>query len=455
MKKFLSILLALVLVLSLAACSTGGNTSEPESKPESSEAPDSSEETPVGREDGLPAYTGEPCELRFTWWGGDARAEKTQQVIDLFSEAYPEIKITGEPRPSDSYWDNLNTQIGGNNAPDIMQFGGNLPDFVARDVLLELDGYVGDLLQIESADKFDQSVLSTGTLNGHLYGVCLGTNALVMAYNKTMLENAGAEMPKDTMSWDDYKAYGESIKDKLPEGVFPFTDNSVNTANYFSYFLTQRGEELYTWEEVSKATEAGCLAWINLWEDWRDAGLIPDIQTTAGYADTAVDNSIMVAGKAAFDLIWSNQLGTYQDAMTDTLALTQLPTGENNALAIQVSQYLAINKNTPNPEACALFINFFVTNLEAGTILGNDRGISSCPAVREEIAKTANDVDKQIYGYYDVAASRTVPQLPNLPNDQEFVDNLKIIGQQVSFGELTREQGAKDLYDLIQRLMVK
>ena len=43
-------------------------------------------------------------------------------------------------------------------------------------------------------------------------------------------------------------------------------------------------------------------------------------------------------------LLWSNQLETYQDSMTDTLALTTLPAGDNDALEIQVSQYPCINK---------------------------------------------------------------------------------------------------------------
>lgn len=429
MKRFISLLLITLLLTSALACGVATAS------------------------DQLPAYTGGPVELRFTWWGGDARAERTNKVIELFQAAYPDIKITGEPKPSDSYWDVLNTQLAGGNAPDIMQFGGNYPDFI--NYLTPLQDYVGAQLQVGTAEEYDQQPLQVGTRDGNLYGICLGTNALMLVYNQTVLEAAGAKLPPDNWTWDELIAYAEEIKPLLPEGVFPFVDNSVNTANYLSYFYQQNGEPLWTYEGESFATVETSTAWFAMWEDMRAKGLIPDIETTAGYAETSVDNSILVAGQAAIGLIWSNQLGTYQGAMTDTLGVTPLPSGENNALTIQVSQYLAINNKCANPEAAALFINFFVKDAAAGEILGTDRGIPSSPTVRSAAEENAGDIDKILFAYLNKVAPTAIPQGPNLPNDQEFVDNLKQIGQNIAFGGITIEQGGQELYDLVQRLMVK
>lgn len=401
----------------------------------------------------LPAYEGEQVELRFTWWGGDSRAERTNKVIELFHAQYPNIKIIAEPKPSDSYWDTLSTQLAGNNAPDLLQFGGNYPDFT--NFLLPLQDYVGKQLQVGTADEFDQAPLEVGTLDGNLYGVCLGTNALMLVYNQTMLEAAGAPLPPETWTWEELIAYGEEIAPLLPEGVFPFVDNSVNQANYISYYYQQHDQPLWTSAGESFATEEVSTKWFTMWEDMRAKGIIPDIETTAGYAETSIDNSILVPGGAAFALIWSNQLGTYQGAMTDTLGVATLPTGEHNALAIQVSQYLAINNKCANPEAAALFVNFFVKNEAAGEILGTDRGIPSSPAVRTGAEANAEAIDKMLFTYLNKVAPTAVPQGPNLPNDQEFIDNLKQIGQNIAFNNLTIEQGGAELFALIQRLMVK
>ena len=184
-------------------------------------------------------------------------------------------------------------------------------------------------------------------------------------------------------------------------------------------------------------------------------GLIPDADTTYTYTEAGPDSSAFVAGKAAIDLVWSNQAAAYQAAMTDELGMTTLPAGGEPAYAIQMSQYLAMNKASENKEAAALFINFFVTSPEAGAILQTNRGVPSSPVVRQAIADEATATDAAVYRIYDAIADRTIPQGPNLPNDQEFVNELMLIGQQVAYGQSTVDQAAADLQALIERLAVK
>lgn len=409
------------------------------------------------RSDGLPVYTGGPVELRMGWWGNDDRAARTLQVIELFQEAYPEIKVIGEPNGgAGDHFQILDTQLAAKNAPDLVQFGGNWPDY--QQYLEPLNDYLGKQLMIDTPERFDQNALVPATdADGNLYAISLGTNTLVLAYNKTMLETAGVEMPKDNMTWDEMFDYGRELKEKLPDGVAPFVDNSTNQANYLSYFYTQQGTELWTLDEGGKsyATVESAQKWLQLWADMRAEGLIPDADTTATYAESGADSSALVAGKAAIGLIWSNQLAAYQAAMTDQLAATTLPVGGEDSYVIQMSQYLAINKDSENKEAAALFVNFFVTTPTAGAILQTNRGVPSSPIVRQKIAAGATAADKEVYRIYDAVVDRTIPQGPNLPNDQEFVNELKLIGQKVAYGEATVDEGAEELQALIERLAVK
>jgi multiple sugar transport system substrate-binding protein len=162
-----------------------------------------------------------------------------------------------------------------------------------------------------------------------------------------------------------------------------------------------------------------------------------------------------VAHKAAIVMIWSNQIAAYQAAMTDKLGATTLPAGGKPAYAIQMSQYLGINKASKNLEAAALFINFFVTSPDAGAILLTNRGVPSSPVVRNAIADKSTETDAAVYRIYNAVADRTVPQGPNLPNDQEFVNELQLIGQSVALGQSTVDKGAADLQALIERLATK
>lgn len=469
MKKILSVVLAATMLLFLlVACgsendpvpsaSTKPDTTEEPAAAEESTATDPQPETSADttRPDGLPAYTGGPAELRFGWWGNDDRAKITNDVIAQFMEAYPEIKVTGEPNGgTPDHFAIIDTQLQSNNAPDLIQFGGNYPDY--EQYLHPLNDHLGKQLMINSADTFDQTALIPATLNNNLYCVSLGTNTLVLAYNKTMIEAAGVALPKDNMTWDEMVAYGRELKAKLPAGVFPYVDNSTNTANYMSYFYTQQGTELWTNDEGGKsyATVDSAKKWLQLWADMRAEGLIPDADTTATYAESGADSSALVAGKAAVGLIWSNQVAAYQAAMTDSLGATTLPKGGEKSYTIQMSQYIGVYKNSKNLDAAALFVNFFVTSPKAGAILGTNRGIPCSPVVRKAISANASPLDAAVYHIYDVVADRTVPQGPNLPNDQEFVSELQLLGQNVAYGKTTVDQGASDLQTLIDQMISK
>ncbi|MBN2303678.1 MAG: extracellular solute-binding protein [Anaerolineae bacterium] len=410
-------------------------------------------------DDGLPAYTGEPCELRMGWWGNDDRADRTLKVIALFEAAYPDIKVVGEPNGgAGDHFQILDTQLAANDAPDIIQFGGNWPDYTQY--LEPLNGYLGAQLIIDTSETFDQAAFTPATdADGNLYAISLGTNTLVLAINKTMIEAAGVALPEFNMTWEEFLDYGRELKAALPEGVAPFVDNSTNTANYMSFFYTQQGTPIWTLDDggASYATIESGQKWLQMWADMRDEGLIPDPDTTYTYSEDGPDSSALVAGKAAIGLVWSNQVAAYQAAMTDELGMTTLPQGGEPAYAIQMSQYLAMNKDSDNKEAAALFINFFVTSPEAGAILETNRGVPSSPVVRAAIAEKATPLDAAVYGLYNAIAEagRVVPQGPNLPNDQEFVNELELIGQQVAYGESSVEVAAEDLQALIERLAVK
>jgi multiple sugar transport system substrate-binding protein len=469
MRRLNTIPFVALLVVLLVSCAqpTAVPVQPTEVPPQPTEVPPQPTAVPVNplntpvptvapRADGLPAYTGGPVELRFGWWGNDARAEITMKVIELFQQAYPEITVKGEPNGGTAdHFQIINTQLAAENAPDLIQFGGNYPDYIQY--LQPLNIFMGQQLQIDKAEMFDQTALIPATRDGKLWCVSLGTNTLLLAYNKTVIEAAGAELPKDNMSWDELVAYGKALKAKLPEGVAPFVDNSTNQANYLSYFYTQQGTPLYTLDDGGKsyATVDSAKKWLQLWADMRADGVVPDADTTATYAETGTDSSALVAGKAVLGLIWSNQLSAYQAAMTDKLGATTLPKGGEKSYVIQMSQYLGINKASKNTGAAALFINFFVTSPAAGAVLKTNRGVPSSPVVRTAISADATETDAAVYRIYNAVADRTIPQGPNLPNDQEFVNELRLIGQAVAFGESSVDQGAADLQALIERLVKK
>ncbi len=84
----------------------------------------------------------EIVELTFAWWGTQIRHDRTQQIIDLFEEQNPNIKIRGEFSGWDGYWEKLATRAAGQSLPDLIQMSyAYLADYVDRGLVADLSLY--------------------------------------------------------------------------------------------------------------------------------------------------------------------------------------------------------------------------------------------------------------------------------------------------------------------------
>jgi multiple sugar transport system substrate-binding protein len=386
--------------------------------------------------------------IRVVWWGNDIRHKSTLESIAVFEKTYPEIKVMPEYMGSDSYWDKLAVQVAGGTAPDVIQFGSNYSEYVAKDVLLELEKYKGNLFDVSC---FDQEAITNGTSNGHFYGISLGTNMLCLVYNKSMMEQLDLPLPAQAMTWDQLRQYCLSIAPKLPAGVWPMSDNGFNP-RYFNYFLRQNNAFLYR-NNTTALTPALGAQWLALWEGYRREKLIPDAETSSAYEETNVDNSAFVARKTAILLLYSNQVVSYQNAMKDEIEIIQLPDSQKNQNWLNSSQFMCVYKRSAYPDEAVKFINFFVNDIEVGKILGNERGISSSTIVRDVISSNVSPIEKKIFDYYALATQHIASTDPLPPKDQEFTNTFKLIYQQVAFGQSSVGQGAQEAYDLILRIM--
>ena len=78
--------------------------------------------------------------LRVSTWGNDSRLELTEQAVDAFTAANPDIKVTVENSDWTAYWDKLATMTAGNNAPDVIQMDESyIAAYGAREALLDLN----------------------------------------------------------------------------------------------------------------------------------------------------------------------------------------------------------------------------------------------------------------------------------------------------------------------------
>jgi multiple sugar transport system substrate-binding protein len=289
-------------------------------------------------------------------------------------------------------------------------------------------------------------------VNGVLYALPLAANMPAILYNRSLLQKAGAPLPKVSMTWDEFNAWLAAVKAKLPSGVYALADNSANSDQSFFFGYWCRQNKTTMWDgKASHLTAADVQKYFDLWAGYRSSGFIPPAATAADYAETNESSSSLIAGKVAACVIWSNQLLNYQNATTDALDLIELPNSAGSkALWGQMSQMMSINKNSKNPEAAAKFISYRVNDTGVWKTMGADPGTPVTPDARAVVSTTTEA--QKIAAYLDIAGAHAYARDPNMPGDSEWNSSLFLIAQNVAYGRATTAQGGQQVVDLITRL---
>lgn len=216
MKKLLSILLAAMLVFSLAACTTPSeNTSNPASTPES---------TPVESGD---TGTGEGGELTVWCWDPAFNLYAMEEAEKVYQKDHPDFKLNIVETP----WDDIQTKITTaatsgdlSTLPDIflmqnMAFTKNVTNF--PDVFTDLtDSGI-------AFDQFGESVVGYSKVDGKNYGVPFDNGTAVAAYRTDVLEEAGFTIDDLTdITWDRFIEIGKEVKAKTGKAMHSSTAGS-------------------------------------------------------------------------------------------------------------------------------------------------------------------------------------------------------------------------------------
>ncbi|MCR8659354.1 ABC transporter substrate-binding protein [Paenibacillus endoradicis] len=442
MKKW-SLLVSIVLILVLVtACSSNSNSgSKTNSQSNGDKSSNSGTDTPKN------------VELRMMWWGDQDRADITNKVVELFEKKYPHIDVIGEFAPSSGYWDKINTQLASGTAPDIFFLGGNVIDYAIKGVLLPLDEYVGNQLDLTD---MDDSMVQYGTVDNKLLHISAGANARGIVINKTMFKAANMDIPQDGWSWDEYAAIATEISDKLGDGVYGTYDF---TYDGMDIYYKQNGQQLYNMADQTIGFDQDmALQWFSYWADLAAKGGVVTPEAAVANPNEDMSKNLMVTSKVAMTLLPSNQLTSLQSLTTDELTMVQLPRGpKGTGVVFESSQGLSGYAKTEHPEEVAMFISFFINDPEAALILGNNRGVPVTAANRNVLQEKASDVEKVIYDYTNRVSEATKTEpfniSYNLPGNAEFEKMGKTAIQEIGFGRKTVQEAVEGFYKNAQQII--
>ncbi|MDG6107645.1 sugar ABC transporter substrate-binding protein [Dactylosporangium aurantiacum] len=383
----------------------------------------------------------DPVTLRFTWWGADARHKRTQQVIDLFSKAHPNITVKGEFKDWNGYWDSLATTVAANDAPDIIQMDElYLASYAQRGALLDL----GTASKHLGTADFDPKALATGKVDGKQYALPVGLAAYSMLVNTDLLAQYNVTLPDDaTWTWDDLKTVGAKVS-AASGGKVTGVQSWGFDAGGLQIWARQAGATLFD-DKGKVVIPADTLA--AFWQylvDLSKAGIAPTPSVTVERGAGALDQSGMATNTSAIGTCWNTQLTSFAKASGKKLKLVRLP-GEAQAKSpaayYKPSMFWSVSSRSKHPAEAALFVDFLANSPEAADVLQTDRGVPANTKIRQSITAKLADTDKAAADYLSQIKVGEPPRVtPKGASDIEKI--LKRHTEDVLFARRTPQQSA-------------
>jgi len=396
----------------------------------------------------------EEITIRIAWWGSQVRHDKTLAVIELFEEKFPHIDIQPIYTGWREYWDRMATYAARGNLPDIMQHDYKyLNTYSTYNILLDMDDYVGDILQLSDVDA---SLLNLGRINGKLYGIPAGLNTYTILYDPDRFQEAGMKEPSYNWTWDEYKEICRELHKRL--GIYAATSLPMATRNItgLEHYVRQHGQTLF----ANSSTELGFTE--DLFVDFyemdleltREGVFAPGELRLENYT---IENDLIVYGQTVMAAYWTNQIVAISEASGKSLKMLPFPRARKQVQPgyyLKPSMYWAITRNSKYPEYAAQFINFLINDVQANEILNADRGIPISARVRTSMESSLGDTEKRMFDFIRyISQEASIIEPPQPAQYDRVIEILEEMHFKILDGSQTPQEAYRELKNRIENVL--
>ncbi|WP_129789756.1 ABC transporter substrate-binding protein [Promicromonospora panici] len=312
----------------------------------------------------------------------------TESIVEDWNTENPDIQVEIVPAGWDGVYDKLITQFNGGAAPDIIHFE------AASIVSFARDGYLADLTDLMSDERradIPEGILDSVTVDDQVIAYPTELQSYVAFANRTLLEDAGVEIPTgDTMTWDELR---EIAKATTKGDVYGLGWGlSSPTATFMSLAPGFGGTYLEgTGEDATLTIGEGEMALPELVHDmaYEDESILPVTMTQSGSEAIAS----FYAGQTAMTVQGSYQAANIaKDAPKDLdwVALPPLAGPEGPQQAAN-PQTLSVNIDSEHVEESAEFIEFFTQTENLAALNEADALIPATTSAQESLTEKLGD----------------------------------------------------------------
>ncbi|MBP1913374.1 multiple sugar transport system substrate-binding protein [Lederbergia galactosidilyticus] len=425
MRKSLILLFGIMMVFWLAACSSD-NTST------------GNDNGSDGNKDNANGGEGEVT-LRIAWWGDQTRHDYTNEVIKLFEEKNPNVKVEAEYASWDDYWQKLAPQAAANELPDIIQMDlSYISQYAKNNQLADLNPFFGE--QIDTSNIAD-TIISGGEVGDGVYGFNLGVNALGFNYDPEMLKEIGVDAIPEDWTWDDYKEISAKAKDA---GIY--FDTGMKADVFFNYYLRTQGKRLYAEDGSGLGYDDDQLFtdFFTMAKEQVDNGVTPTPDFLAQLTGIEDDPVVKQEGVGVWQ--WSNQFVGLQQVADRPMEIGPMPgPGAKEGLFLKPSMFFSVSENSKHKEAAAEFINFFINDEEANKLILGERGVPVSSEIKEALKSEVSEAQAQVFDYVEWAEENSTPMgAPDPAAAGQIIELLDSLSEQMNYGQISPKDAAKN-----------
>jgi multiple sugar transport system substrate-binding protein len=328
-----------------------------------------------GKDSGVAYDAKQKVTLNVTWWGSDTRTAIMTKVIDGFQTKYPNITITPQPVGSpDDEFNRLATDFASGTAADVFALGGSKPqDYGSQGALLDLS----TVSKYLPTSKFPDFSLESGTVDGKLYAVPTGGNAIGMLINEDIFKDAGVDLPDGKWTWDDLVTAANQIS--AAEKSKKIVGLDLRIQDILGTFAAQENNVGLYGAKGGVAVKPDTIQkWFDMESSLVQGGGLPDPSVIVQNQNVTPDRTLFGTGKAAITFAYSNQIATYAQGLNGAnVELVSPPTNtDNSGVSVLPSQFWAISGATKYPAQSALFVNYMENDADGAKLILADRGLT-------------------------------------------------------------------------------
>jgi len=391
----------------------------------------------------------EKVTLHVSWWGNDARAAIMTKVIGMFEKKYPNISVVAEPVGApDDLFNRLSTDFASGTAPDVFALGGSKPqDYGAAGSLLDLSTVKPYL----STADYPESALTAAKVDGALYGLPTGGNAIGLLVNEDLFAKAGVALPKDDWSWDDFITAADTISKKAGDGVVGLDLRVQDVLGTYAAQLNKVG--IYTDKGKIAVKAADIQKWYEMEQKLVKGGGLPDPSVIVQHWNVTPDQTLFGTGKAAMSFAYSNQLSAYTAGTNGAkVEIVKPPTNTSTTgVSVLPSQFWAIAATTKYPAQSALLVNYLLNDKDSAKVILADRGLPFNSTILPVVKPLLSETDAQSASYLEDILKVGVVSPPQPAGGAIMNDLSQRTESDILFGKTTAAKGAESWISQLQQ----